>query len=423
VKNILSDTTFTGLSQLILSLSQIILQIFIVRFTSQQAFGEFVTANAIENLIEIIFITRSSELALQYVGKYWVAGDHIAARICMNRIIRLDWMINWSIYAFIIVFSILISQVIKFNPIYLIGLGLQIPMQIGYGVYKSIFISSSKIREQAVFEMSFSCTYIFLCLISVSWLGIPGLITAFVVSAFFKNCLARIITDRWWLPVDQSIGILAEKKDLVNAELWWNFSMHSMLRNTFISAANQVDVLILTAFKGPESTAIYKIARSLSSLPARVIAPIWSALRPRLMYAYHTGNSKQLLKLIVVPAAIMLGLLILTLVPIYFFADDLIVIMYGKSYVLSTLPFLILLIGTWFYAAITAWFNFWIVISNLMQLGTLISGFLLVTTLIMGILFGSKSIVSMAIAVSVSMVMTSILCWLVVIKYLRPKNL
>ena len=290
-----------------------------MRWTSQQEFGEFVTANAIENLIELIFTARSGEIALQYIGKYWVSGDHIAARLCANRIIKLDLMIYFIVYALTIIFSILISHFMKFNYLYLIGLALQIPVQIGYGAYKSIFISANKIREQAIFEIKYSLTYFLLSMIGVYFLGIPGLIAAFAVSAFLKNMSARSITYRWWIPI----------------ESWWNFSMNSMLRNLFTSSANQVDVLMISAFQGAESTAIYKVARSLSSLPVRIIAPVWSALRPRMMYAINSRNNKQLLKLITVPAALMLGILVISIIPIYFFAGDMIVKIYGKNYILS----------------------------------------------------------------------------------------
>lgn len=411
VKKLFSDSVYTGLSQFTISISQLIIQIFIVRWTSQQEFGEFVTANAIENLIELIFTVRSSEIALQYIGKYWVSGDHIAARLCANRIIKLDLMIYFIVYALTIIFSILISHFIKFNYLYLIGLALQIPAQIGYGAYKSIFISANKIREQAIFEITYSLIYLLLCLIGVYFLGIPGLIAAFVVSALLKNILARSIAYRWWLPADYSRESLVKKQEMVTSESWWNFSMNSMLRNLFTSSANQVDVLMISAFQGAESAAIYKVSRSLSSLPVRIIAPVWSALRPRLMYATHARNNKQLLKLITVPAALMLGILVISIIPIYFFAGDMIVKIYGKHYISSTLPFIILLIGSWLYTAVTAWFNFWIVISDQMRLGTYISSFLLISTLILGILLGRESPVYMAIAVASAMIMTSAICW------------
>jgi O-antigen/teichoic acid export membrane protein len=422
VKKLLSDTTFTGLSQLIASLTQIVLQIFVVRFTSKQSFGEFITANTIENLIEVIFVTRSGDLALQYVGKYWIMGDHLAAKICANRIIKLDWIVNFSIYAFIIVGSIFLSNFTDFNPIYLVGLSLQIPAQIGYGVYKSIFISSCKIREQAIFEITYSFGNLLLCFITISFLGIPGLIIAFVISAFFKNYFARIITCQWWLPVNYSKETWVDKENWVNAESWWNFSTHSMLRNTFISASNQVDILMINAFQGAESTATYKVAKSLSSLPVRIIAPIWSVLRPRLMYAYHSRDSNKILKLITVPAAIMLGFLVIAIIPIYFFADALIVNIYGRGYISSTLPFLILLIGTWIYTSVTAWFNFWIVISDQMRLGTDVSGFFLTSILILGIFLGRHSPVYMAIAVASSMIITSAMCWLFFLNKLQKLN-
>ena len=413
LKKLFSDSVYTGLSHLTFSISQIILQVFIVRWTSQQEFGEFVVANAIENLIELVFTVRSGEIALQYIGKYWVSGDHIAARLCANRIIKLDLMIYFIVYGLTVIFSILISYFIKFNYLYLIGLALQIPAQIGFGAYKSIFISANKIKEQAIFEIKYSLIYFLLSMIGVYFLGIPGLITASAVSALLKNIFARSITYRWWLPIDPAYSRerLFEKQEMISTESWWKFSMSSMLRNLFTSSANQVDVLMISAFQGAESTAIYKVARSLSSLPVRIIAPVWSALRPRMMYAINARNKKQLLKLITVPAALMLGLFVISIIPICFFAGDIIVKIYGTNYMSSALPFIILLIGGWLYTGVTAWFNFWIVISNKMRSGIYVSGFLLISTLILGISIGSGSPVHMAIAVASAMIMTSAICW------------
>ena len=143
MKQLLTDTGYIGVSNFIASLAQIGLQVYVVRSTSLFEFGGFAAALSVSSLLEAIFLSRSGELALQSVGKYWIEGNYVAARQCALKIKRLDLVINWSIYIFIVILALAFSNITGLNPLYLLGLSLMIPAQIGYGVYKSLFISSS----------------------------------------------------------------------------------------------------------------------------------------------------------------------------------------------------------------------------------------------------------------------------------------
>jgi len=358
---------------------------------------------------------------LQSVGKYWIEGNYVAARQCALKIKRLDFVINWSIYVFIVILALAFSNITGINPLYLLGLSLMIPAQIGYGVYKSLFISSSRLKQQAIFEGSFSLVLSCSGIICVYLFGIPGLILAYVFASIAKNLIARMITNRWWPREGMLNQIVSDRRDEIEMESM-KAGIHSVLRNTFSNVVYQSDILILNGVQGSESVAIYKVAKTLAELPVQVTTPIWSVLRPRMMKSWHTGDKLRLSKLVILPSMLMFVAFIVGLIPAWFLSDDLILMLYGKDYVTAAIPFFVLFIGTWIFRAITQWFNFWVIISEERLLGTLTYGFLFIITLSSGILYGYGSSYRMAIAMTTSMVLTTILCWFIFLRSLNSPH-
>jgi O-antigen/teichoic acid export membrane protein len=422
MRRLLSDTAWTGVGHLLSSVLQICLQIYVVRATAPTAFGEYTAAFAIESIVESLVIARSNELALQCVGKPWVHGDFPLAMAYSRRMIRVDWIINWSLFAILVALTNAFSSVLHVPPYYLIGLALMIPAQIGYGVYKGIFISAHKLKEQAMFECSFAICQVLLGIIGVYLFAIPGLIGALVLSALVKTIMAANMTKRWWPENIRNSQISPGQQETMRLESWWRFGLHSILRNAFSSGANQVDILILNAVQGAETVAIYKIAKTLSSLPVRAASPLWSALRPRIMRAWHYRDKQHLRRLVVLPSLLLLGSLVLAAPLAWYFTGDLIVRLYGTAYLPATLPFLILLVGSWLFSAMTAWFVFWVIISEARMAGTLVYGLLLATTLITGFVWGRQSASAMASAVTVSMITASVVCWLIFFRSLKKMD-
>lgn len=419
MRRLLSDTAFTGGSHFLISTLQVCLQIFVVRTTVPASFGEYTAALAIETIIESLFIARSGELALQCVGKHWVNGNFPLAHANAVRMIRIDWILNWSFYAIFSVLIYILSNILHVNPYYLVGLALMIPAQIGYGTYKSIFISAHKLKEQAIFESLFMISQLLLGVLGVYFYAIPGLIGALVLSASAKTIVAREITKRWW-PKDVSDNLaFSEIQNTIRLESWWSFGFHSVVRNAFASGASQVDILILNAVQGAESVAIYKVAKTLSSLPVKAAGPLWSALRPRIMRAWHYGDRVQMKRLVVLPSTLMFSVLLLSSPFVWFFADDLIILLYGKHYVQATIPFIILLTGSWIFSAMTAWFVFWVIIGEARMSGTIVYGILFAMILCTGIMWGGRSAQDMSLVVAASMLAASMICWLIFFRALK----
>jgi len=423
MKKLLSDTSYVGISQFISSISILILQIYSVRKISLDQYGEYVAVQSFTTLLEAIFITRSGELALQFIGKYWISHDFFSARASAERIIRSDWILNWSIYLMMILAGFIFSNILKLNFSYILLLGMAIPAQIGYGVYKSIFISASKLKQQSIFEIITNLFYLINGIFGVYWLGVYGLILSLVSTAFFKTITASIITSRW-LPPQSVLKELPSYKNAkigIENEIWWKFNIHAILRNTFLNIVNQADILILNIYQNKSVVAIYKIAKTLSAIPVKAAAPIWYALRPRIMYSWHNKQISKLLKIILYPNIVMFICLIFCIIPIFVYSGSLIQLFYGHEYLSAKFPLAILIIGTWIFSAMTGWFNFFIIIGEEKLSGTLAYAFLAFTILLGGFIWGKLSMQYMSWVVSITMIMTSLLSWIILIK--RIKNL
>ncbi len=411
MRKLISDASFTGASQLIYAISLILVQVLAVRHTSVKDFGDFVIANTIESIIEVVFISKSSELAFQYLGKYWISNDFTAAKICANRIIKIDLATNVSITIIVSFISLILGKILNFNPFYILILILQIPSQIGYGVYKSIFVCASKVKQQAIVEIVFSTFQLVVCSISIIQIGIYGLLFSYPILALVKNLISYWITRKWWGDIDHKL--LSSKEyhsNIINSKSWLYFSFHSIIRNIFNHSSGQVDVLLLS-LRGAEAVAVYKIAKSLASLPIRVIGPIWNATRPKIIESYHKKEYNRLRKIIGIPSFLMLAFSIPSFIVLLLIADQLFINIYGNIYASATQPFLILLIGNTALGALTGWFKFWIVISKFNTLGTINSVLFLSLSLFLGYIFGVNSATNMATVMSLSYLVSSLLSW------------
>lgn len=415
MKKLASDVSYTGLSYFLAAVLQLLLQVYIVRHISPASFGEYISANATVAFAEILFLTRGGEVALQHIGKYWSVGNHKAAYSVSRQLKKFDWILNWTFYFIVTLFALFFSKFLRLNPAYIIALALTIPSQIGYGVYKSMFISTHRLKYQAIFEMSYTIIYVGLCIVLVYLFKVPGLIGAIVLMSLLKTLAARAITEKWW-PEDAR----QNSENTITIGFKKGLGIQPALRNAFINGANQVDLLMLNAAIGPQHAAVYKVSKSVASLPSYVANPVWSALRPRILQAWHTGDRKRLWRLITIPSLLMVSAFIIVIVPLWYFSDELLVLLYGKEYSSAALPFLILVVGTWvFHGSVNSWFNFLVIIDEKKLTGTLTYGFLFVAILIGGFFYGGKSATHMAVVVSGAMLAVSLLCMGIFIKRIK----
>lgn len=420
MKRVISDGKYIIVAQLIATLTQLAILSFTAHSVSVREFGEFTTANTIECLIESIFISRSGELALHYIGKHWTDGNHENAQQYGNHIRRMDWIINWLIYFIIITIAFSSSKTLNFNAWYLIILGLQIPAQIGFGVYKNLFIITSKIKKDAILSIFVSLLQFITSIVAIYYLGISGLIVSFVFVSLIKTLLYKWVSDKLWQEPKvrakgATLGVVEVVKEEDNLDLkaWWVFNLHSILRNTFINASGQIDILLLSFFKGSEAVAVYKVAKTLASTPNKIASPIWSTLRPQLLQAYYKVEYSKLLKLIAIPSGFLVVVLLILIIPITLIGETIVLLIFGYQYIDAVVPSFILLIGLWLFSSVNGWFNFWIIISGHLKSGTLIYGALFLMITAACFILRNYSLEVVTIGIATSMLIASIGCWVI----------
>jgi O-antigen/teichoic acid export membrane protein len=156
---------------------------------------------------------------------------------------------------------------------------------------------------------------------------------------------------------------------------------------------------------------IYRAAKTLSALPARAAGPVWAAVRPRLLRAIHERQQARLRRLIMLPAAAMLAAAVVALPFALLWGEALVSRVYGPGFADATRPLLLLLAGTWTFGAITAWFPFWVIITERRADGARTYSLLFALTVGTALAFGHRSAAYMALAVGSSLVVSAAVAW------------
>lgn len=408
MRRFFSDAAFTASSQLFSALSTLGIQIYVVRSVSLGEYGQYAAVQAYVSLIEAIFVARGGEVALQYLGKYWRLNNTYVLWY-KHYLVRFDVRMNIAIYAATLLLGYFLGSMFSFKWEWIALLALNIPAQIGYGVWKSVFIVDSKLKQMAYFEIGCSIFLAVVALSASALMGIVGLILAMVLTTLFKTILARQITQRYW-PANSHP---ASPPPQLNRDdnLFRNANVHSVVRNTFMNGAAQGDVLLLNALRGPEAVALYKIAKMIAAIPVRAIAPAWVALRPRIIECMRSNNIKRLHRLLILPASILVVVGGLIAWPLAHYGDTLLALGFGEAYAATLSPALWLMLGTWMFGAISGWLNLACVISPHKTVGTMIYAIWFAGVLLGGLLWGKESATAMAMVAGLSMVIAALAGW------------
>jgi O-antigen/teichoic acid export membrane protein len=334
-----------------------------------------------------------------------------SARYEARRILLSDLLINTSIFALVALFAFTLAPRFGLVPSYLLALAALIPLQSGYGVLKSLFTICGRLKTQARFEIATSILMFAMGAIGCKVAGISGLIAGLMIYAVLKSILAWSITRKFWPPgSDKPVIDEAPEKSIE-----WGFA--SVFRNGLASGASNLDVLLLNSALGPEKAALYKIAKSLATIPSRFAAPIWSSTRPILLRAWHDRDVMRLERSISRPALMLLALLVGG-APIAWFAGPFLLGLYGTQYSQGRLVFLFLLIGNWIWSSCTGWVNFWIIITESRKLGIAIHLALFFATFLVGYFF-NQTATRMAGGICGAFATISMVCWLLFMSRLR----
>lgn len=408
MRRFLSDAAFTVTSQLVSAMGALVIQIYVARTVSLGDYGRYAVIQSFVLVVEAIFVARGGEVALQYIGQYWKV-DMPRALWYRVRLGRLDARMNVFIYLLVVFVGYLLSARLNFRWDWLALLALSIPAQIGYGVWKSIFIVDGRLKNLAYLEIICSVLLVILTISFTTWLGIRGLLIAFVLGGAVKTLLTRSISQGYW--PSGLVAVPPGEYDEMAMSRFRSANIHSIVRNAFTTGASQGDLLLVNALRGPEAAGLYKAAKTIAAIPIRAVTPAWVALRPRIMASMRNHDVGRVRRLLILPGALLAGLGVIGALPLARYGEALVTFAFGDTYCAATSVALWLLLGTWVFGAVSGWLNFACVITSRKIAGSMIYFIWLAGIIVGGVLWGKESATAMGMVAAASMALAALAGW------------
>ncbi len=406
MRRLVSDVSLTALSQVTAMLSLIAIQVFLARSVSIEEFGRLAAALALVQLVEAALVARGTEAALQLLGQHFAGGDGVLKAVS-RQLIRYEFIISGVGYLAFAGLALVFAPYFKADGILVAVLAVSILLQVNYGMRKSLFVLHHRIRRQAIFEITFAMLQVLVTAPLIWFFGAWGLVTGVVGSAALKNCLVHLWTDQLWLgprlAPSVPLGPAVKHTILIS-------SFHSVTRNILASGAANADVLLLAAIGRPESVALYRVAKSLATVPVKAATPLWVVLRPQLLSALTSNNYDKFCALIVKAACFFAAASVLALIATALLGGTLLVRLYGAPY-FAALPALIsLVVGACALGAVTGWLLFTATIAARKTISTSIFALQLILICAAGWLFGTSES-GMALVVAGCNITVAVVAW------------
>ena len=401
------DAAHVTASGMVFSVSQILLQLVIARSVTVAEFGLFASILALITLIEVVFVSRSGELALQYIGPCWVDNKSSLIYSYYRRLIKLDFILNISIFIISCIIAWLFSHLLNIDyKVLIVGL-FTIISQCGFGIFKSLFIMDNRLASLAKLEMMYSAIYLIVPIVGLKIAGMAGL--------FFGLALATLIKTVVFLIASRPIlhAKIGPERRIESTSVQPSAVVHSILRNALSQGSAQIDVILIAAVQGPAMAGIYRAAKTTAGLVVKACNPVWVVIRPHIIVAWRKKQAKQLSRLVTLPVAALAFVLAAIACLLAWWGDDIITTAFGPDYHAAAMPALILFIGVAVFRVLTeGWFRFLTIIRDDKMAGTLIYGLLLAVILVAGPQYGQTSPAAMAQVVSGAMALAGVVAWL-----------
>lgn len=379
-------------------------QIIAVRYTIPEDYGLYAFTFAVYVVLETLITSSLSDVSTHRISAAIVKGNETKAKEQFVEQFVLEARTLWISGAIFCCFATLFLCFGQhsFNAGYFMLLSLSLPFSVGYSSAKSILIASNKIQLQAKFEIFSSALIILTALICTLNFGIWGVVMANPLYTLLKTASAYFVINKYTnFSYNFHLVKAVFTKNQLNTSL--RFTSQSLVRNGLYNLANQLDMILVGIYQTPANVAFYKVAKTLASIPSRAILPIWSALRGRIVEAFHRQDHQRLARLILTPIGWMLLLSAGMGVVSYFLLPHLIRLFYTAQYLPAFLPALIIMLGYSMFQITMGWFNIWVVISGKPYYSSLISLLIISVMVIFSALYGHISTVHFALVYSISL--------------------
>ena len=349
----------SGISFVIGGAAALLVQIVAVRMLGAESYGQYATVIAVVALCELAALNRGGELALGVLGSAWVSQRRGDIRALTPALVRLDR--HWAAGALAVLAAIALAlgDHPSIEPAWLLIAGVAIPIQIGYGADKAILIVSGEIATLAKAEIAISLIGAAVALVLLMAFGAIGLVSAYTAAAATKVAIVRRRANRKRETLAPGeAGTASRSLNVLPAQLT------TTARNLVMALGEQADIILLSALAGPAAAGTYKVAKSLATLPARAVGPIWASLRPELV-GYWFAADRSPLRSVIFRPTLLLMLVGSVVIPLcWFFGIPVISHVYGIDGATVVPAMTILLAGSWIYFGVAGWYRFMMLLDD-----------------------------------------------------------
>jgi O-antigen/teichoic acid export membrane protein len=410
-----SRVAASGLSFIVGGIATLVTQIIAVRWLGVELFGEYATSIAVVALCELTVLNRGGEVALASLGSVWTAQRWADIGPLMSRLWRMD--IAWVIggYGALAATALVIGNEYTWRPEWLLLAGLAIPLQVGYGSNKALLIAAGQIVLLARGEIVIALISAAFSIAMTLAMGVFGLVVAYAAAALLKVLVIRYVARAIMRQMPKGDRDRAAAPPIALPS-----QLSASARNVVMAVGDQIDVILVSALAGAAAAGSYRVAKSLASLPARAVGPLWAGLRPELLSHWFAPRRAGIRRLISRPMLLLMAGGVIAVPAAWLLGDDVISLIYGIDGQSVTPAMTVLLAGSWIYFGLAGWYRFLMLLDTNKWRSLMWTATQTTWIVVAGYLVASNGPASMAAVVAISQIALSVAATAWLLRSTRP---
>ena len=337
-KQLMKNVSWLFVAKSVPSAANILEMIILARVLGLELFGLLTLVIAYVKIINSLFDFRVWESVVKYVGEFLEKNEHEH----VLSMIKFSYIVDAA--TGLLAFGVCMLLAGMANDIFIKSPdGFDLIMIFSFSLLVATVNSTSGALfrvfdrfKTIVFVQSAKSVFKLGSVLVVLYLGygIKGVMFAYVASSFFEFLLTQITVNRvlkdggfdvWF---SAKVWLLSHRM----REITWfllNTSFNATLK---IASEGKVAVLILGYFSGNAAAGLYKIARSVIKVVARLTEPMYEAIFPKLVSLSTLNLYDKLLEIMRFSIRSLLKLIIPILIVTLLFTEQLISLIFGNQY-------------------------------------------------------------------------------------------
>ena len=353
-KELMKNVSWLFVAKSVPSAANVVEMIILARFLGLELFGLLTLVVAYVKIVSSLFDFRVWESVVKYVGEFTERNesDHALSMIKFSYLV--DLATGLLAFAVCILIADVANDIFIKSPdglelVLIFSLSLLVATVNAtsealfrvFDKFKTIvFVKLSK----AVFKLSSVLIALYL------GYGIRGVLFAYVAVSLFEFLLTQIVVNR--MLRDEGLGSWFSSKIRLLShrmrEITWFLLNTSFNATLTIANEGKIAVLILGYFFTTEAAGLYKVARAVIKVIARITDPLYEAIFPKLVSLSTLNLYERLVEIVKFSVKSLLKFIAPVLMIILLFTEQFIGLIFGYQYVPASNTMRILAIGVLF---------------------------------------------------------------------------